>query len=195
MSYRKQDLGKIILLSVLIVAAVGFSLYTVRGARHTPRAPAPAAGPAATTASAAAQSKTAELFAARSNATAGLVARAQETNDPFRPSVSARTRPGVPTIKPRTPVSNVPPFTVQAAVARREDPGFRLFGLVTGPAPVAGIEYAQHRYFARAGEALPDGWRVTRIANSRVTLAKGRMQVMLRMAPAEDRELRPLGVR
>ncbi len=194
MGYRTQDLGKIILLSVLIVAAVGFSLYTVRGARHTRRALAPASGPAAATAAAAAQSKTAELFAARSNATAGLVARAQETNDPFRPSVSPRTRPGLPPIKPRVPVQSAPPFAAQAAV-QREEPGFRLFGLVTGSAPVAAIEYAQRRYFARAGEALPDGWLVTRISAGRVTIVKGRQQVTLRMAPAEDRELRPLGVR
>jgi hypothetical protein len=197
---RKGDGPKAILLVVLIAAAGWFIYRTLAQAMAPPGgAPAAQAGTPATpgaTDQAQAQLPPAgeAMFAPRTSQVQAGLQRVATTPDPFRPYLwnlppPARVPPTQPTKGP--PVPPLPGVNPLPA----PPPEVRLVGIVLAENPLAVLQEGDARMFARAGQLLPDGWRVLAVTARGVTLAQGKRRLDLRMTSRQEKGLRPLSPR
>ncbi len=176
MTYKKEDLPKVIILVVLIVATFWVSFHYILGA-NAPRASRPASRGSASAQAIGAPGLTAELFAPREHSSSELLARAHRAPDPFKPYVTAEVARPAPN-PPRAASSRrraepvIPPETA-------DNPGLRLAGIVQGNTPMAVLIGEDRRMYVRTGETLPSGWRVLRVGTRTAELGKGRIRVTL----------------
>ena len=187
-TYKSGDLWKVIVLVVLIAAtffiSFRFILTSVGRPPARPRA-------AATTPAAGAKVPGTEVFAQRAQPPSELLNRARTAPDPFQPYVTSanavpeETLPP-PAAAPTTPKAAGPLPPLRAPRAEE----WRLVGVVTGTYPLAVISAGETRYFVRAGESLPTGWRVARLDRDAVTLTREGAQVVLKISDEEPPALR-----
>ena len=174
---RKGDTWKAVVLIILIIAVVAFIFVRLGRASSeiTPKR-APATGAQAQQNSAAANAGTqasAEMFASRTRVTNEELARAGSAPDPFRPGIvthasirrTSNSSASLPSMSPLNPVSDVQGADLVG--------NLWLTGVVWGPQPLAAIREGDQRYFVRRGQAVPGGWKVSKISQTGVTLVKG----------------------
>ncbi|MFN7018491.1 MAG: HofP DNA utilization family protein [Fimbriimonadales bacterium] len=122
--------------------------------------------------------------------------------DPFRPTIVAQSTPpennkvvrNAPT--PRREISGTPPLPPMtlpsgqiglqpaetAPSTEPEYPNYRVTGVVQGPNSVAILADTDgRRRFVKQGDLLEEGWRVVSIERGKITLRKGKQQLIVRV--------------
>ncbi len=184
---RKGDLWKAVALILATAAPVWFIVRTLisasrppGAAQQSPQIAASAEPQGAGTGSG--EHVQAKLFAQRPRTPMADVARAKVAPDPFRPYVSGRPAseqdsPGASEEGTRTSS----PLTSDLA-------GLRLMGVISDTRqPLAALTDGGRHYYISVGEVLPGGWRLVRIGDRSVTLAKNdqRVELGLVRSPSE----------
>jgi len=176
---RKGDLWKAVALILAAAAPVWFIVRTLRAvsrppgtAEQSPQIATSAESQGAGTG----EHVEAKLFAQRPRTPMADVARAKIAPDPFRPYVSARPASeedsrGVSEEGTRTPS----PLTSDLS-------GLRLTGVISDTRqPQASLTDGGQHYHISVGEVLPSGWRLIRVGDRSVTLAKNDQRVEVRL--------------
>jgi hypothetical protein len=178
---RKGDIWKAVALALAMAAPVWFIVRTLRAASRPPGAaqqsPQIATSPESQDAgTSAGEQAGSRLFAERPRTPMADVARAKIAPDPFRPYVSAR------------PGSEGEPETASEAEAPTPSPltsdlsGLRLTGVISDTRqPQASLTDGGQHYHISVGEVLPSGWRLIRVGDRSVTLAKNDQRVEVRL--------------
>ena len=205
MKLRKGDGPKAILLVVLIAATGWFIYHTLAQAMAPPGGASPAtrAGTQATPGAAGQAAARAEsavagqaMFAPRTSQVqvqAGLQ-RVATTPDPFRPYLWDQA-PAPPRAAVQPPKGSPAPPLPGANPLLAPPPEVRLVGIVLAENSLAVLQEGDTRMFVRAGQLLPDGWRVLAVTVRGVTLAQGKRRLDLRMTSKQEKALRPLSPR
>ena len=178
---RKGDIWKAVALALATAAPVWFVVRTLRAASRPPGAAQQSPQIATSTESqdagtGADEQAGSRLFAERPRTPMADVARAKIAPDPFRPYVSARPASeedsrGVSEEGTRAPS----PLTSDL-------PGLRLTGVISDTRqPLAAFTDGSRPYYVSVGEALPSGWRLIRVGDRSVTLAKNDQRVEVRL--------------
>jgi Tfp pilus assembly protein PilP len=173
--YKSGDLWKVIVLVILIAATFSLSFRFILTSGLKPHGPARPPQAASQTDP---KSAGPELFVQRAQPTSELLGRARAAADPFRPYVTAASQSSAVPAAPAVPRSGgtLPPL---------RDPSqteFRLVGVISGTYPLAVIAAEGSRHFVRVGETLPSGWRVAKLDDDSVLLAKGQDRITLSLS-------------
>lgn len=178
---RKGDLWKAVALILAAAAPVWFIVRTLRAASRPPGAAQQSPQIATSAESQGAGTGTGEhvetrLFAQRPRTPIADVSRAKIAPDPFRPYVSARpASDGDSRGASEEEALTSSPLTSDLA-------GLRLKGVISDPdtgQPLAVLTDGGQRYHISVGKVLPGGWRLIRIGDRTVTLAKNDQRVEL----------------
>jgi hypothetical protein len=178
---RKGDLWKAVALGLATALPVWFIVRTLVAASRPPGGARQSAqiGPSAEperSGGGTGEPRAARLFAERPRTPTADVARARIAPDPFRPYVSGR-----------------PASEEEASGASEEDrapsplpselDGLRLTGIISGTRePLAALTDGSRHYYVGVGESLPGGWRLIRIGDRSVTLARNGQRVELELS-------------
>jgi hypothetical protein len=177
---RKGDALKAVVLIILIIAVVAF-IFVRLGSASSEISPKSAAATNAQNqqdrkAANAETPASAEMFASRTRVTNEELARAAGAPDPFRPGIVThasirRTSNALPSMSPLNPAADVQGTDFVGSLW--------LTGIVWGTQPLAAIREGDQRYFVRRGQAVPGGWKVSKISQTSVTLVKGNRRLEL----------------
>jgi hypothetical protein len=188
MTFRKEDLPKIIALSLVLVAALIWAVFaTLKSYHHyagggsaTARAPE-AKGPTAP-----GQPGPTGSAAAPSNMLAGLLTPVPPPNrDPFDPVIAPRwqqeatSRPTPEEAKPEpSPLPVLPPLPGAAA---GEKGVLHVTGILLGAPPIVVLRRGDQPYIVKQGDYVEGGLRVESIRRDSVTLRDRQGAYVLRL--------------
>ena len=186
---RKGDIWKAVALALATAVPLWFIVRTLRAASRPPGA-AQQSRQIATSAESqdagtgSGERVEARLFAQRPRTPMADVARARMAPDPFRPYVSGR-----PASEQDSPQASEEETRTSSPLTS-DLAGLRLMGVISDTRqPLAALTHGGRHYYITVGEVLPGGWRLIRIGDRSVTLAKNdqRVELGLVQSPSEGR--------
>lgn len=187
MKYNREDLPKIIFLSVILLGVlifIGVRYAQVAGEHKARLAAQEARREAAEQAAQAAQASPVAQTAAAVEALIRQVPPPER--DPFRPVIPPRIRGTAATTQtpqqPDAPPTPPPPVTPGAPdLPPLRGAALHVTGIVAGTPTVAVLRFGEEHYVVREGDVLNGGLRVQTIAASTVTLRDSQNTYVLRL--------------
>ena len=193
MRYQRQDLPKIMVLGLVLIALVAYigvsysklsSRYAEKAAAHEREHARAALG---SQASPNAQGAPAPISAA---VTALIAPVPPPERDPFAPVIAPR-RPYAASATPSAKASRrTPPEPVLPPLSEGEAGGQRasaresilaLTGIIVGPPYLAVLRRGEDHFIVKQGDQLPGRFRVQAITRNSVTLRDGKQEYVLRL--------------
>lgn len=178
MKYRKEDLPKLIILSLVLVAAVIWAVLA--NVKALKRFSSAAAQQAAEQKRAATEAETSQR--APRTLLAALAPVPPPTRDPFEPIIAPRWqrehRASSP--EPRSARPPLPP-TLPPLPGMADSEALHLSGIIYGPPSIAVIRQGEEAHILKQGDALPGGLRVETITRTSVTLRGRQGTFVLRL--------------
>lgn len=190
MKLRKGDLGKAIILVILIIGLGIYITYRLMSASRPggiqssqlvqKQPPTDRQTPI--------PSDQGQMFGTRPPGSGLDLQRARTAPDPFRPiTILTAATASSQMQHPRT--QDIQPLTRNQPQLRPnqpqpDSPPFWLSGIVSGTTPLAVVRQDDEHYYVSQGDMLPGDWKVVRVNQTQMTVMKENRQVNLQIYPA-----------
>ena len=182
MKYRKEDLPKIIVLSLVLVAAVIWAVVAnVRSFQRYAGGRSPGTGAAGAGTSAATQQAAPTSTATPPAMWAGLLTPVPPpSRDPFDPVIAPRWQREASRSTPE-PSTPAPPAAVPPLPGSTVGDSLHLTGIIYGPPSIVVIRKGEDAHILRQGDYLEGGLRVDNVTRNSVTLRDRQGSYTLRL--------------